>query len=118
MRKRIKIAWLLLWIYIPMLITVTLHHHDEVQTDYALTSCQDCAHHIRHDGHFYALQNAIHDCVLCVLQNEVYLSPATVVLTATVVTMLVIQVATCSKRKSAIIDVRSTRAPPYLCFFS
>ena len=115
MHKRIKIAWLLLWIYIPMLITVTLHHHDEVQTDYALTSCQDCAHHIRHDGHIYAFQNAIHDCALCLLQNEVYLSPAIIVLTAAVVTMFVIHTETCSKCKSAMIDMRSTRAPPFLC---
>lgn len=114
MHKRVKIAWLLLWVYIPMLTTITLHHHDEVRADYAIASCQDCAHHIRHDGHFYALQNAIHDCSLCLLQSEVYLSPSIITLMVAVVTMLVIHAETCSKRKCAMIDVRSTRAPPYL----
>ena len=115
--KRLRTAWLLLLVYVPMMIAVAFHHHDEAAAADAVVSCQDCAHHVHHSGHIYALQNAMHDCALCQLQNTPYLSPRTILLAAAVVTMHVIRIAACSKCKSVAIDTRSTRAPPYACFF-
>lgn len=114
--KRLRTAWLLLLVYVPMMITITFHHHDETAVADAVVACQDCTHHVHHSGHINALQNAMHDCALCQLQSTPYLSPQTTLLAAAVVTMLVIRIAACSKCKSVAIDARSTRAPPYACF--
>ena len=77
--KRIRISWLLLLVYIPMLLVVTFHHHGEAQGSQAGFYCADCAHHIHHDGHLIVLQNTMHDCVLCQLQSTPYLAPSLVV---------------------------------------
>lgn len=115
-RKRLRTAWLLLLVYVPMMIALTFHHHDEARTADAVVACRDCAHHVHHSGHLYALQNAMHDCALCQLQNTPCLPPAAVVLAAAVVTMLAIRIAACPECKLAAIGARSTRAPPYACF--
>ena len=77
--KRIRISWLLLLVYLPMLLAVTFHHHGEAQVTHADFYCADCAHHVHHDGHLTALQNTMHDCVLCQLQSTPYLAPSLVV---------------------------------------
>ena len=114
--KRLRTAWLLLLVYVPMMIAVTFHHHDETLVADAIVSCQDCEHHVHHNGHIYALQNVMHDCALCQLQSTPYLTPSTTMLAAAVMAMLVIRIAACSKCKFVAIDTRSTRAPPYACF--
>ena len=58
--KRIRISWLLLLVYLPMLIAVTFHHHGEAQGTQADFFCADCAHHVHHDGHLIALQHTMH----------------------------------------------------------
>ena len=37
--KRIRISWLLLLVYLPMLIAVTFHHHGEAQGTHADFYC-------------------------------------------------------------------------------
>lgn len=73
--KRIRYSWLLLLVYIPMLLAVTLHRHGEAQTADAGYYCADCAHNIRHSGHLVQLQQNAQHCVLCQLQNTPCVAP-------------------------------------------
>ena len=112
--KRLRIAWLLLLVYMPMMIAVTFHHHGEAERAVAAIHCQDCEHHVHHDGHLLALQHTLHDCVLCQLQSTPYLSPTLLMLAAFIVLHNVIRKMLCVKYKTQANDVKSTRAPPYL----
>ena len=111
--KRIRISWLLLLVYLPMLIAVTFHHHGEAQGTQADFLCADCAHHVHHDGHLIALQNTMHDCVLCQLQSTPYLAPSLLVWVAFAVLHLSPRRAFCSPCLCRAKGVKSTRAPPY-----
>ena len=73
--KRLRSSWLLLLVYVPMLLAVTLHRHDGVQEADAAFYCEDCARNVHHDGHLVAFQPALHACVLCQLQSIPYLPP-------------------------------------------
>ena len=114
--KRIRISWLLLLVYLPMLLVVTFHHHSEAQGTHADFYCADCAHHVHHDGHLIALQNTMHDCVLCQLQSTPYLAPSLVVWVAIIVLHLSPRRAFCSPCLCREKGVKSTRAPPYYQF--
>lgn len=111
--KRIKFAWLLLLVYIPMMIAVTFHHHGEAEGSYAAFYCQDCAHHVHHDGHLLALQHEMHECVLCQMQHTPYLAPTVLLWVAVIVCHRIIRMAVCPKCKLMANDAQSTRAPPY-----
>lgn len=73
--KRMRCSWLLLLVYIPMLLAVTLHHHGGVQAYDARYYCTDCAHNIHHSGHLVQLQHTAHPCVLCQFQNTLCVVP-------------------------------------------
>lgn len=110
--KRLRVAWLLLLVYLPMLLAVTFHHHTEVEGSAATTYyCYDCAHHIHHDGHFVN-GNTMHDCALCVLQSMTYVAPSFAQLTTFVVVLDIVYCAICILIKRCRYDVKSTRAPP------
>ena len=115
--KRIRCSWLLLLVYLPMLLTITFHHHGETQGIHAYFYCADCAHHVHHDGHLIALQNTMHDCVICQLQSTPYLAPSIVVWVAITVLHLSPRRAFCSPCLCRAKGVKSTRAPPYYQFF-
>ena len=70
--RRMKFAWLLMWVYLPMLLAITFHHHAEVEGSSATFYCYDCAHHINHDGHLTAEHGFVHDCALCQLHDLPY----------------------------------------------
>ena len=63
--KRLRSSWLLLLVYVPMLLAVTLHRHDGVQEADAAFYCEDCARKVHPDGRLVAFQPAMHACVLC-----------------------------------------------------
>lgn len=113
--RRLRFAWLLLLVYVPMMIAVTLHHHGEAERAYAIVQCQDCTHHVHHSGHLMAIQHAMHDCVLCQLQSTPYLPSATLVIAAAAVPMRITRTDACAKCKLVAVSARSTRAPPYSC---
>ena len=115
LHKRLRFAWLLMLVYLPMLLAVSFHHHDEDVEANSVVYCYDCAHHIHHDGH-YVGDNAMHNCALCVLQSLTYTVP-TIVTTATFVAIVcIVYAAKCLFIDKLQGNVLSTRAPPALCF--
>ena len=114
--KRLRIAWLLLLVYVPMMIAVTFHHHGEAQRSDAAIHCQDCEHHVHHNGHILPFQHSMHDCVLCLLQNTPYLLPTVLLLTVCIVLCRIIRKPVCARRLLRSNDAKKSRAPPYLTF--
>lgn len=116
-RRRIKIAWLLLLVYVPIMTAVTFHHHGEAQKVISVIQCQDCEHHVHHDGHILAYQHTMHDCVLCQLQSATFLSPVILALSTFVVRHHIIRGFVCAKCQQLANDIKSARAPPpYLIY--
>lgn len=113
--RRVRKAWLLLLVYLPMIVAVAFHHHGEAPLADTAVYCQDCVKHVHHAGHIMPLQNAFHDCVLCQLQTIPFLSAEAVVLFAVVGACCAIRVVVCSKCRQVANGVKSLRAPPYSC---
>lgn len=113
--KRLRYAWLLILVYLPILLAVSFHHHDDKAEANVIVYCYDCAHHIHHDGHFIGDQS-MHSCVLCMLQNMTYIAPTIVTLATFVAIMCIAHATTCPFVNKLHSIVLSTRAPPTLCF--
>ena len=109
--KRFRYAWLLLLVYLPMLLAVSFHHHEEMEETTPTVYCYDCAHHIHHDGHFQVSQ-AIHACALCVMQSMTYTAPVIVCLATFVAVTRIAPIASRPFIKKLQGNVLSTRAPP------
>lgn len=111
--KRMRYSWLLLLVYIPMLLAVTLHRHGAAQTANAEYYCDSCAHNIHHGGHLVQLQPTAHPCVLCQLQNSPCIVPVLIIgmVCALPYRLLVslVPVIYIYRHKTSI----SPRAPPY-----
>lgn len=113
-KRRVRFAWLLILVYLPMTLAITFHHHAEGEGGAAESYCYDCAHHIRHDGHLTAGQGFMHECVLCQLHNLPYVVP---VFTRIAVFLAMAHVAyalSCPFARTRRGDIHSTRAPPAL----
>lgn len=76
-QTRMRAAWLLLAIYVPLLLAVSLHRHNGCGETAAVEYCQECAHNIHHGGHLTAQQTTVHECVLCQLQSMPCVVPLT-----------------------------------------
>lgn len=114
--RRIRFAWLLLAVYMPLLLAVTFHHHSAEEMNPA-AYCQDCAHHIHHDGHLTATHAFGHDCVLCQLQSLPYVVPSFVGIAVLVVVSRVSTVDAYQSLPTRSVGILSTRAPPFsICF--
>lgn len=70
--RRRRAAKVLLAVYIPMLLLLSLHVHHQRMAE--TVYCYQCAHHQPHAGHITALQDALHDCLLCQLQSEAFMA--------------------------------------------
>ncbi len=111
---RMRAAWLLLAIYVPLLLAVSLHRHNGCGEAAAVEYCRECAHNIRHGGHIAAQQTTAHECVLCQLQSMPCMVPLTLLslsapaIRATRVVRQSARVKPCACRRATL------RAPP--CF--
>lgn len=112
--RRMRFAWLLMLVYLPMLLAITFHHHSEAEGQTATSYCYDCAHHIHHNGHLVADHNFTHDCVICQLHSLPYVVPTIVHIALFVAMVHVAFVMSCPFVKTCECDTHSTRAPPVL----
>lgn len=110
-KKRIKFAWLLMLVYLPMLIAVTFHHHSGAE-EASTVSCYDCVHHIHHDGHLTAQQSFTHECVLCQLHSLPYVIPSIIHIASFIAIVHVVFAIICPFIKTRQGNIISTRAPP------
>lgn len=109
-RKRVTSAWLLLSIFASMIMLSSAHQHQPIAD--SANDCEECAHHVRHSGHFTMAYEHLDNCVLCQFLNLIYTTTAT--LTVAIPACLTIRVAA-SNIDMVICEVRqndSTRAPP------
>ena len=114
-RKHIIASRLLLSVFVPMLLLMSLHVHpgNAHQTD---TECYECANHLAHGGHLTAVHQHLHDCVLCQLMTVSYV--------AAVVMVLVRPLAICHQFSTRwlqalclrSVSTRKSRAPPVSCY--
>lgn len=112
--RRMRFAWLLMLVYVPMMLAITFHHHSEAGEGSATSYCYDCAHHIHHDGHLTAEHSFAHECVLCQLHSLPYVVPTIVRIAAFVAIAHVAFCVACPYVKKREGTILSTRAPP--CF--
>ncbi len=115
--KSSRLSWLLLLVYVPMVIALTFHHHDEAQTFNPVPVCQECIHHVHHGGHLYAMQHNTHECVLCQLQNTLYTAAAAAMLPAVAVTFRIVWLNRRTEIPQRPDNATNTRAPPYCLVF-
>ncbi|WP_449139220.1 hypothetical protein [Segatella sp.] len=112
--RRIRFAWLLMLVYLPMMIAITFHHHTEAEGATAVSHCYECEHHIHHDGHLTAEHSFAHECVLCQLHSLPYVVPTLVRIAAFIAIVHVAFVVPCPFVKHREGCIHSTRAPPVL----
>lgn len=109
-KERIS-AWLLLLVYVPMMVAISLHVH----VDYGNSEeaeCVQCANHIHHDGHIDAYSDNVHDCILCQLASLSYVAPSVVAVAVAVCAIHVVYAENGTNLCLGVCDIKSTRAPP------
>lgn len=114
MDKRLKrklSAWLLLLAYVPIMVAISLHVHNDNSGSVA-EGCVQCAHHIHHDGHLNAYNSTAHDCVLCQFASLPFVAATAVVLTVAVCASHIAYVEESDRLHLGVCAIKSTRAPP------
>ena len=115
--RRVRFAWLLMLVYLPMLLAITFHHHhSEAEGNAPVYYCYQCAHHIHDDGHLTGEHSLAHMCALCYLHSLPYVVPVLVQLSLFIAIFPVAFVTPCPFVKTRQGDIHSTRAPPVLLF--
>lgn len=56
-------AWLLLWVFVPMVVLSSVHIHEPEAE--AQIGCEQCVSHTQHSGHLAVQKAHLDDCVLC-----------------------------------------------------
>jgi hypothetical protein len=113
-RRRKLSAWLLLWVFVPMMALSVLHRHEGA--DVAGDNCYSCAHHMPHAGHLSGASTTMHQCVLCQFQSLPFLLPTFVPLVVFSLSFIMAVAA-----PAALVSVRSVgplslRGPPAWAF--
>lgn len=106
-RRHRRLAWLLILVYLPMLVAISFHHHEEVEDDVVASYCQDCLHHVHHSGHIASTHSFTHDCLLCQLHSTSYLVPTLIVLAVFAVMRRLTMQRSCPKPCLLIVGVRA-----------
>ena len=93
MRRQIA-AWVLLWVFVPMMVLTSVHTHQSLPVD--KDDCHECVNHVPHGGHLTASVLSIDNCLLCQFTTLPYL-------VATVLTTIVVCI-TVKKRRVEIFE--------------
>ena len=78
LQKRRLSAWVLLSVFVPMLALSLVHHHESVSSEDV--ECMDCAHQVRHSGHFSVGSVSVDNCLICQLVSLPYVKATDMVL--------------------------------------
>jgi len=108
--KRRLSAWLLLLVFVPMMVATSLHVHDVAALSVA--ECEQCLHHVHHDGHIGTYAENIHDCVLCQFANLPFIAATAVLFTVTFAYGRVEYASFCANVRVGVFNVKSVCAPP------
>lgn len=105
-------AWVLLSVFLPTMLVLSLHYHTYSPQNTEI--CSECVQHKAHAGHISIQHQGIGDCPICQLHGMSYVKPAinTVGALSTVVTCVAL--ASIEKTAYAPAWVVNLRAPPYL----
>lgn len=111
LRKRIN-AWILLGLFIPLMMTASLHRHEVVGEQETL--CESCIHHQAHSGHLASGFSCGIECIFCQFLTFSFIK-ATAICVA-VLTMLGVVMRRTDDHPYAYLPVsyKSSRAPPYI----
>jgi len=112
-KKRRFSAWLLLAVFVPMMVLSGLHVHDYAPAQDA--ECEQCAQHIRHDGHFCVQPTGVDDCVLCQFLSLQFLFPAVAAFVLFAAAVRIPRSFSVARVQLGVWDAVSARAPPFFC---
>jgi len=110
-RKRVLSAWLLLLVFVPTMVMVSLHRHCE-DISSTMVECEQCVHHVHHSGHFGVQQASIHDCLVCQFASLPFLFASTVAVGTMATLTNILRHADTPWLRRGVWDALSARAPP------
>lgn len=112
--KRRFSAWLLLLVYVPIMVAVSLHVHPYGYDGGTLyDGCVQCAHHVHHDGHLNAYSGNTHDCVLCQFASLPFIAATAVVVSVVMPACHIAFAEGNPVLNLGVCNTNSTRAPPF-----
>lgn len=110
--KRQWLSRILLAVYLMVLSVNVLHVHEhEARTDVA---CQDCAHHIKHEGHINEAAPSSCVCLLCDFLSLTYLSAQMLAFSVVATVLAVYAIGRTSRVVGRAVGEPRLRAPPGL----
>jgi len=112
-KKRRFSAWLLLAVFVPMMVVSALHVHGDASAWDA--ECEQCAQHIRHDGHVSEQSASVDDCVLCQFLSLQFLFSAVAAFVLFAAAVSIPRSFCVARVQLGVWDAVSARAPPFFC---
>ncbi|MDD7317647.1 MAG: hypothetical protein SOZ80_07030 [Prevotella sp.] len=113
--RRISISRLLLLVFVPMFMAVSLHTHGGYA---AHVDCVDCVNHAPHAGHFSNGNLSFDNCLLCQFSTLPYLMPVVIFTVALAVKGQVLPRSRNSVVCSRATQYNNLRGPPEVILFS